>query len=134
VSGNCKFELFYNSKWKMCLYPIHWSMHSDTAQQKIKRSSKVQKFKFNAYSRKQNEALWIMQTFEKSECNLIIPVLVTNKDYLWSTDQLKKKLRIFSDSCKIWVEENDLINMYIEEHRDINEGMIIRNFFAWLHC
>jgi hypothetical protein len=24
--------------------------------------------------------------------------------------------------------------MYIEEHGDINEEMIISNFFAWLHC
>jgi hypothetical protein len=74
-------------------------MYSNPAQQKIQMSPKVQKFKFNAYSRKQNEALSIMQTFEKSEGKLIILVLVTNEEYLWSTDQLKEKLRTFSDSC-----------------------------------
>jgi hypothetical protein len=41
---------------------------------------KVQKFKFNDYSRKQNEALSIMQTFEKSEGKLIILVLVTSEE------------------------------------------------------
>jgi hypothetical protein len=68
---------------------------------RLRGVSKVQKFKLNAYSRKQNEALSIMQTFEKSEGKLIIPVFVTNEEYLWSTDQLKKKLIILSDSCSV---------------------------------
>jgi hypothetical protein len=50
---------------------------------------------------KQNEALSIMQTFEKSEGKLIIPVLVTSEEKLWSTDQLNEKLRTFSYSYRV---------------------------------